>query len=638
MPKKFYITTPIYYPNAEPHIGSVYTTLLADVISRFQKLQGNDVFFLTGTDEHGQKIQEAALNKNITPKALVDSIASIFEDTFKHYKLDYSLFMRTTNEDHIKGVQEWIRILIKKGFIYKATYEGWYLTSSESFIAEKDIEERNAEGIPLCPISKKPAQWLQEDAYFFKLSLFEEKLLQFYDNNKDWIIPKERTNEIIEFVKGGLKDLCISRNKKQLSWGIPWPEDDNFVVYVWADALNNYITGIGYPFNMDLLNTIWPADVQLIGKDIFRFHAIYWPAFLMALELPLPKHLLTHGWIMVDNQKMSKSLGNVINPLELINKYGLDRVRYYLTRYMVITQDSSFSYADLEEKTTADLQNTFGNLVQRIVTLALKNGMNVVKPIDHYIIHETNEIKKQSDYMVAQFKMYMEKYEFHMAFQSIMTFLYKVNGYVNMQEPWKKSKTDPEEFKEIITICIHSIMNAAVFLSTVIPSTYKDLLSFVVGTNVELENIINWNVQYILKEPHILFPTLEKPKEEIIDQHIKKEIPVMESNMISIDELMKIEIRVGKIINVEDIAKSDKLYKLTVDFGNYGTRTICSGIKMDFSKEELLNKMCPFAYNLAQRKLMGIESCGMIMMAQNPQGKPTIVMIDPSVEPGTQLK
>ena len=318
MKKSFYITTPIYYPNAKPHIGSIYSTVLADIFARYAKLGKQNVVFLTGLDEHGQKVYQAAEKANKSPQVFVNDLADIFKAIFKRWNIDYTIFMRTTDDFHKKAIKQWIIDLQNKGFIYKSEYKGWYSVGSEAFLLEKDCELKNKEGIPICPITQKPAIWVCQEAYFFKLSFFENQLLDFFNKNPYFITPKERTEEVISFIKSGLKDLCISRLAKDLSWGIPFPNDENHVVYVWADALNNYITAIGYLQNNNEFDQVWPCDIHVMAKDIIRFHAVYWIAFLLAADLPLPKKELVHGWLLVNNQKMSKSLDNVINPISIL--------------------------------------------------------------------------------------------------------------------------------------------------------------------------------------------------------------------------------------------------------------------------------------------------------------------------------
>ena len=381
--EKFYVTTPIYYVTAKPHLGSLYSTLLADVVARWNKLKGKRTFFLTGTDEYGQKVALQAEKAGKQPQEFVDSFIPAYKELWADYEIVYNHFIRTTDEDHVKAVQQWITMLIAKGDIYKAFYEGWYCTHCETFVTEKEIDPQGVYGAdsgPACPSCARPTKAVSEETYFFRLSAYQDKLLKFYKENPTFVVPKERLNEVINFVESGLKDLSISRTT--ISWGIPFPGDAKHVTYVWADALNNYITGIGYGNQLREkdFHQWWPADLHILGKDIIRFHAIFWPAFLMASGLPLPKQLLVHGWITVDNQKMSKSFGNVIDPVELLQKYGADQVRYYLVRQMAVNQDGNFSITDLEQRITADLANDLGNLLNRMTALAEKFDAMVINP------------------------------------------------------------------------------------------------------------------------------------------------------------------------------------------------------------------------------------------------------------------
>jgi methionyl-tRNA synthetase len=642
MNKKFYITTPIYYVNAAPHIGSLYSTLISDVISRTMKVFKKDVVFCTGTDEHGQKIYDAAKNDNKNPQEFVDSLIPSFKNTWQEWNIQYDIFIRTTDKNHIKAVQKWILDLKKNGFIYKSNYEGWYSVSSESFIAEKDIEKKDEEGAPICPISGKKAIWVSQEAYFFKLSKFQNELLKFYEENPNFITPSERLAEVISFVKNGLDDLCISRLKKNLSWGIPFPEDDNHVIYVWADALNNYITAIGYnneERNLEFENT-WPCDLHILGKDIVKFHAIFWPAFLMASNLKLPKRELVHGWILVDNKKMSKSLGNIIDPKELLSKYGKDVSRFYLMKYMAVTQDSMFSYEDLEEKNNSDLADSFGNLIQRVLVLSKKNNLNIAE-IKNPLEEEELILYNNFVDMIKEFEMELNNYMIHRMYQAIWKFINLINAYFHKSEPWKIK--DKEKFEKIIAVSLNAIFGVSVLLWPLMPESIEKAIKMIgvirINNNfpINIDELKNgWNKKFQLNsniEP--IFKKIDIKKPEIEDKNIKKE--TKEINEVSFDQFSKIEIRVGQIIEIEDIKNSDKLYKFVVDFGQFGKREIAAGVKSYYKKEEIINKKTIFAFNLEPKSLCGIKSHGMTMMTKNINEKPIFVEINKDIENGIKL-
>ena len=483
----YYITTPIYYPNASPHIGSLYSTLIADIIARYQKLFGKKVVFLTGVDEHGQKIAEAAAKKNMQPKEFVDSISALFQEAWKKWNIDYTIFMKTSSDFHKEGVTEWIIRMEKEGFIYKALYEGWYSVTSEAFLTEKDAECKNKHDVPICPLSGKEAIWLSQDAYFFKLSSFQKPLLEWYAHNPEWIYPKERINEVVEFVKGGLKDLCISRTKENLLWSIDYPGDAKQGVYVWADALNNYITGVGYP-SSDQFCSIWPADVHVLAKDIIRFHAVYWPAFLMASKLPLPKKLLVHGWLLVDNKKMSKSLGNVISPEHLQQQYGVDRMRYYFARHIALTHDSSFSDEDIIQKTNAECVNTLGNLVQRVIMLALQNNLDHVdilaSPLQEVLL-------KEGDRLVQFIEQCINECSLTRACEEIWKYISFVNQAVQESQPWAVVKKDKNEFTKIISALLQAIARISYCVSPIMPQSAETILFCLYGQNCSIESLEN---------------------------------------------------------------------------------------------------------------------------------------------------
>ena len=639
---KFYVTTPIYYVTAKPHLGSLYSTLLADVIARWHRLQGDTVFFLTGTDEHGQKIAQAAANAGKDPKEFVDGFIDTYKKIWHDYELAYTYFIRTTDDNHKKAVQLWLQKLIQKGDIYKAFYQGWYCTPCETFITEKTDEHPElAQKGPLCPTCNRETVYLSEESYFFKLSAYQEKLLQFYQENPNFIIPKERAHEVINFVKEGLHDLSISRTT--ISWGIPFPGDTKHVTYVWADALNNYITAVGYgqPGKEQEFNFWWPADLQILGKDIIRFHAVYWPAFLMASNIALPKQLLVHGWIKVDEQKMSKSLGNVVDPEQLYASYGPEPVRYYLMRQMSINQDTNFSIHDLEQRITSDLANDLGNLLNRMTALAEKNNLVRVDTPAQWS-KDACVLQEAFQTMLRELKSYMHEYTLHMALASVWKYIAQTNAFFHAHEPWKLAKTDEQKFKEVVAATCHSLYGIAILLWPVLPQSMEYLLESL-GTNISIGGInymheletLKWERSFLLKKIPTLFTKPEPKKDE---QQEKKEQTVIEQNAIDIELLSRVELRVGTIEQCESIPKSEKLYKLQVNFGQEGTRQILSGIKQFFAPEQLIGKQHVFVFNLKPRAMMGFESHGMILTATDAQGALHLVRAEHEVPNGTRLK
>lgn len=643
MKNKFYVTTPIYYVTAKPHLGSLYSTLLADVIARWNILQGADVFFLTGTDEHGQKIAQAAEKAGKMPQDFVDSFVPEFKHAWNVYDIEYSQFMRTTDDYHIKGAQHLVTVLIDKGYIYKSEYKGWYCTPCETFVTELTEANELLAG-PQCPTCGRETHIISEESYFFKLSAFAEKLLAFYKTHPDFIVPKERAHEVINFVESGLKDLSISRTT--VKWGVPFPHDPLHTIYVWVEALSNYITGIGYgqPDKEVEFNTWWPADTQILGKDIIKFHAVYWPALLMAADLPLPKKLLVHGWIKVNQQKMSKSLGNVIDPIELQKKYGTDAIRYYLLRQIPINQDGDFSIEDVENRIESDLANDLGNLLNRMVALAEKYGVTVVHPRKEWSL-QAYALKADALCMLGEFHTHMHNYMFHHALASLWKFIHAVNASFHEQEPWKIAKTNPQWFSNILSDTCHSLYVIALLLWPIMPHKMEELL-LSLGIEFKLEeHIINniddlntWNKTFTLKKIPTLF---EKPIREIEEEKqvkLESEKSVVEQPLITIDDLTKIELITGTIEACVDVPGYDKLLQLTVDLGAMGKRTIFSGIKKWYTPEELVGKRGLFAANLKPRKMAGTESQGMMMMPEDEHGKPQLVQFSEAVKNGVRLK
>jgi methionyl-tRNA synthetase len=663
MKNKFYLTTPIYYPNAKPHIGSVYSTVMADIIARYERFFGKEVVFLTGVDEHGQKVFEAAQKAGKKPQVFVDEIATCFKELFRRWNISYTIFMRTTDVQHTKAVKDWILLLQKKDLIYKGTYSGWYSTASEAFLSEKDIEVKDAEGIPLCPITQKKAIWLEQDAYFFRLSFFEQRLLDFFDEEKHFIIPYQRREEVISFIKSGLRDLCISRSKKDLSWGISFPGDDQHVIYVWADALNNYITGVGFPENEEFFNRVWPCDLHVLAKDILRFHTVYWIAFLMAAELPLPKRELVHGWLLVDNKKMSKSLGNIVDPWAVLEKYHEDSLRYYFAT-LSCKDDVSFSETEVDEKHNSDLSDTIGNLVERVRVLALKRGLRKIiflpslKEGPH-----CQDIIFQAERLLSSVKELMLDYSIQKLTIEVLRYAKELNSFFHESAPWKKEHE--EACVETLAVICKGLEVVGGLLYPIMPTKMRELYQVLglpsndewlhdsLGLCKETVYVVEEN-----KEKKYLFEKYREEKNTNIEDVCmtekqkevirKEEVSSLEQNTaskevspyseISFEEFSRVVILVGKIIEVEDIPKSKKLYYLTVDFGEYGIRKIASGIKEYYQKEDLIAKKTIFSFNIPPRKLCGVVSQGMILMSSNSDGVPEIIPISQSVLPGTRIQ
>jgi len=666
---KFYVTTPIYYVTASPHLGSLYSTLLADVAARYHKIAGKEVFFLTGTDEHGQKVALAAEKAGMAPKEFTDSFIASYKSVWEKYEIGYDYFIRTTDTQHVKAVQHWLTKLIDQGDIYKGSYQGWYCTPCESFVTEKDSKEVE-EGQPLiCPDCSRSTVQVSESCYFFKLSAYQDRLLQFYENNPNFITPKERMAEVVSFVKSGLRDLSISRTT--ISWGIPFPGDDAHVTYVWADALNNYITAIGYgdENRKNELEKWWPADLQIMGKDIARFHAIYWPAFLMASGLEMPKKLLVHGWIKIGDQKMSKSFGNAIDPMQLAQDFGVDEIRYYLTRKMAITQDSEFRFEDVAQSINAELANAFGNLLNRMSTLVVKNKcQNLSAPTNWS--DESLALQLHCKKMTDDVWELVEQGMFYRAVSRIWDYINLVNAYFHEHEPWKIVKHDREKFLEIMSATAHSLEVIAILLWPVMPTKMELLLAslgshFNPDTNyIKGMKQMSWKNSFIIQQIATLFAKSEIKKEDIVDavesdavksrskdQKKSSDKPITQkdnivdpadksaadSEFITIDDFIKLDLRVGTIVECEIVEGSEKLLKSQVDFGDLGMRQVLSGIKKYYTSEVMKGKQALFVINLKPRKMMGHSSQGMMLFALDEVAGLKIMSPIEGVKPGTKV-
>ncbi len=488
MKKNFYITTPIYYPSAKPHMGHAYSSIVADFFARFKKIDGFNVFFLTGTDEHGQKIQRAAEKNNKKPLEFCDEISKTFKELSKTLNLSNNDFIRTTEERHYKSVQHLWNILKKKEEIYLSKYSGWYSVSDEAFYLDNEIEENN--GVKSAISSGSPVEWVEEESYFFKLSKWQNKLLELYEKNENFILPKSRKNEVVSFVKSGLKDLSVSR--KSFSWGIPVPSNKDHVIYVWLDALTNYISALNYPdTNQNLYKNFWPADVHMIGKDILRFHAVYWPAFLLAANLPTPKRIYGHGWILSGEEKMSKSKGNILDPIEIINEYGLDPLRYYLLKEVSFGNDGNISKEKLISCINSDLANNFGNLCQRVLAFTEKNLSLKIPSPDTFDVEDLNLLNNFSN-NYQNLINYIDNQNINSYMNFIVDQMFLANKYFNDQEPWKKKK-DPKRLNTIIYTSLELIRKISLLLFPVIPNSSLKALSIfnITEKNLFIDSIKN---------------------------------------------------------------------------------------------------------------------------------------------------
>ena len=510
MAKNFYITTPIYYPSAKPHMGHAYSSIIADFFARFKRIDGFNVSFLTGTDEHGLKIQRAAENKGEEPLKFCDEISKTFRNLSKTLNLTNTDFIRTTEKRHKKSVQNLWNELKKNDDIYLSKYSGWYSVSDEAFYTEDEIDEIDGKKISIT--SKSPVEWMDEESYFFRLSKWEKKLLDYYKDNPDFISPKSRKNEVISFVKGGLKDLSVSR--KSFSWGIPVPNDKEHVIYVWLDALTNYISALNYPDTDDqMYKTFWPASIHLIGKDILRFHAVYWPAFLLAAKLPLPKKVYGHGWILSNEEKMSKSKGNILDPIEIIEQYGLDPLRYYLIKEVSFGNDGNISQEKLEDCINSDLANNFGNLCQRVTAFAIKNCKGSIPKIIEFNNDDLKILDKfKSNLNLIRDKIDNQDINFYIDF--IVNSLFETNKYFNDEEPWKK-KDNILRLNTIVYTALEIIRKISYMLYPIIPQSSLNALKIfsIDEKKIDFSSIENHN--YLkggdkINKIDILFKKIEK--------------------------------------------------------------------------------------------------------------------------------
>ena len=666
----FYITTPIYYVNDLPHIGHIYTTVVADVIARYKRNRGFDVRFLTGTDEHGQNVERAALRQGIAPKELADRVVGRYHDLWKLLGITHDDFIRTTDARHRAGVEAIIRRIQDAGDIYLDSHSGWYCSSCEAFYTEKELGEAK-----LCPTHERPAEWKEEENLFFRLSAYQDRLLAWYREHPECIRPATRHNEVVRFVEGGLRDLSISR--VTLKWGIPFPGHPSHVVYVWLDALTNYVSALGYgSSDASLVDRYWPADLHLVGKDILRFHCVYWPAFLMSAGLPLPKTVYGHGWWLRDDKKMSKSVGNVVRPDALVERFGADALRYFLLREMTFGQDSNFSDEGFLARYNGDLANGLGNAASRVLAMSRR-----------YFAHRVpgerctdNDLKGTAEQVAARYLVAMDELDFQRAFEAAWELIAAVDAYVNEKAPWSIAKTegaDSPRLRRVLYNCLESLRLVAVMVEPVMPAIARRLLDQLGSTADTGEAALRWGGLEpgapLGAEESALFPRADvdayfaevkmdtrtdtaapaapavAPTEASAPPAPAQAAPAPDQaapaaasapavEQIAIDEFARVKLVVGTVKLAERVPKSNKLVRMEVDLGEPALRQIVAGIGKQYTPEQLVGRQIVVVSNLKPATLMGVESRGMVLAATMPDGAPVLLSTERELPNGSGIK
>ncbi|EIM1028974.1 methionine--tRNA ligase [Campylobacter coli] len=615
-----YLTTPIYYVNDVPHLGHAYTTIIADTLARFYRLQGHETRLLTGTDEHGQKIEQAAKTKNSTPKEYADKISSEFKKLWDEFEITYDIYARTTDARHVEFVKAMFLKMWQKGDIYKDEYEGHYCISCESFFTKSQLINECG-----CPDCGKDTSLLKEESYFFKLSKYQDKILQWYDK-EDPILPKNKKNELVNFVQSGLKDLSITRTS--FDWGIKIPEeikDDKHIIYVWLDALFIYISSLDYQSQGENAK-FWPAHIHLVGKDILRFHAIYWPAFLMSVDLPLPKFIGAHGWWTKEGEKMSKSKGNVVKPKEVVDAYGLEAFRYFLLREVPFGNDGDFSESVLINRINAELSNEFGNLLNRIIGMSIKYNQGDISQegVLEFYKNELNTAKEHLDSAIN----FLENLQCNRYLEELFKALSVANLAISKYEPWNLIKADKiKEANALIGLCANILAKTSLLLSPTLPKSCQKVglaLNFEISpTNYQKLILQNELLDFKASTCEALFPKVEKP---LLTQEEKQEVKKEEKPKIKIDDFAKIEIKVAKVIDCQNIEGSEKLLKFKLELDNKEIRQVLSGIAKYYKASDLIGKQVCVISNLKKAKIFGHESDGMILSAKSGD---KLVLISP---------